>query len=207
MTIIVLLLASYIQILSQEISIENRRFNFLYVGLDNPMQISVESTSCDSIILTCDNGKIVGEKCKYTIIPHVPGQAKIYVYRLLASDTIEIGSKIIRVRRLPNPIAKISNHKSGEILREELIHQIGIWAGFEELDINATFPILSFTVIILRGQEAVFIEKNEGGRFSEEVKSGLLKVQPGDKVFFVNLLAMFIEDEIISLNPIEFQIK
>ena len=55
-TLIILSLSSF----SQKFSVSPDKNNVFYIGVDNPITIAVENTSCNSLIVKSTNGKISG---------------------------------------------------------------------------------------------------------------------------------------------------
>lgn len=186
LVIITILLASIISI-GQTTSICNTRENTLYFGIDNPILAVVEGMKCDSIIVTTDNGVINGDTCYYSIQPSHIGKATIYTKMLEGNDTIILGQKIFRVKKIPAPTARISGMTSGVISKNLLAAQLGIKASLDNFDFDLHFIIASYSVVIMHGQDTIYIKQVIGQKFTNEMISKFQNLKKEDGVIFTDI--------------------
>lgn len=183
---VILLMVSYVSF-GQSISIASSKNNELYMGIENPLEAVVESMKCSSFFITTDNGKISGKDCNYVITPNKYGYTNIFVKRIIKKDTVVIGKKVFRVRKIPLPSASIGGIKSGFINKNKLIACGGIVARFENMDFDFTIKINEFSVIISRDKTPIYKTYIKGNKFTEELISEFNKLQCNDELIFYNM--------------------
>ncbi|MFZ4399427.1 MAG: GldM family protein [Bacteroidales bacterium] len=183
----VLLIVISFSAFGQSISIANSKNNILYCGIENPLDVVVENMKCASFFLTTDNGQIKGEKCSYIIIPEKYHQLTIYVKKIIKNDTILIGKKVFRVKKIPLPTAYIGSKNCESIQKNYLIASGGIVARFLNMDFDLSVKIDAFSVIIFRDKTPIYKNSVVGNKFSEELIAEFKKLQSNDELIFYNM--------------------
>lgn len=196
-----------ININGQEITTFNNRFNIVFVGIDNPIYVS-GVCNCKNIIVTASNGKITQEgDCKYNLISRKPGNTWVKVYKIESHDTIEIANKEFRVQGFPNIHACIKGKHDCSIDKEFITSAIGIEAPVDNWEINLIYPVQSFDIVIIRGEEVCFKKSYSNYKFSDELINEFKKLEKGDLIFFYNITAKNVIDKTMELPPINFSIN
>jgi len=126
--------------------------NVVYIGIENPVNISVSGYSANAIEVAIDNGTITGESGEYIIKPATPGKVLV---------TVKAGGKKIRetelsARFLPPPVVALtpapgSNGliKGGRITKEALLKAGGVITTVENAAIEVPIKVLSFTLSVI----------------------------------------------------------
>lgn len=126
--------------------------NVVYIGIENPVNISVSGYPANAIEVAIDNGTIVGESGEYIIKPVRPGKTLI---------TVKAGGKTVRetefrAKFLPPPVValapapgSISLVKGGAISKEAFEKAGGVIATVENADLDLQFNISSFTLSVI----------------------------------------------------------
>jgi hypothetical protein len=65
----------------QKFSVAAEKENILYIGMDNPISITVDNLSSKSIIVKTDNGEITGNDGQYVCHPKYVGRTNIMIYK------------------------------------------------------------------------------------------------------------------------------
>jgi len=190
-----------------QFSISNDRENRVYLGIDNPISIAVENTSCDSLIIITDNGIIIRSGRSYVWRPKEVGKGIIWVWKLDNRDTIKVGGAEFRTEKIPNPTACIGGKKDGKIDKNRLIAAGAIIPIIENLDICINILVLNFTMIVMRNDTVIYSEEFKGNRLSDKAKDFIKKLKEGDVVLFAKIKAKGYEDSLMSLKPIELIIE
>jgi len=197
----------------QVVAVQADKMNILYLGIYNPLTIAAENTSSKSIIVTTDNGEInidsFRSKGGYNIIPAKVGIANIYVKKKIAKGLKTIGHTIFRVKRMPLPLPSLSEKHGGEIPKALLCVQIAPAANMTGLDIDGKYPIVSFTVVILRHNREIFSRKiaNENGaRIDSVTNKFFYKLHNNDVVIFKDIAIRDFDHSIQALEKMEFTI-
>jgi len=123
--------------------------NVVYIGVTNPVNISVSGYAANAIEVAIDNGTIEGESGEYVIKPVRPGKTMI---------TVKAGGKTVQEKEfkakfLPSPVVALAPTsgstnlvKGGNISKEELVKAGGVMVTVESADIDLQFKVLSFTL-------------------------------------------------------------
>ena len=176
--------------LSQKFSVSPDKNNVFYIGVDNPITIAVENTSCKSLIVKSTNGEIEGKSGTYVLCSSKVGRADIIIYKKVAGHLKEIGRSYFRVKSLPDPVAKIGPSSGGNISKVILQNQEFIRAELEGFDFQLMSRVDSFTICIIRGDTCLYKEiKNIGGKLNAQVKNALSGIKNNDTVIFKKIFA------------------
>ncbi len=160
--------------------------NLVYLGITNSMSVCVEGYACDELIVKTTNGKIENRdssSCSFEFVADSTGLAYIEVYSKWNPEE-KILVKPFRVYSMPQPLPRLDSKKGGEIKKNRLIVQKGLVLKLDNFDISINFNVDSFLLLIMRGEELVFSEKNYGASFNDEIKNALREVQSGDVLIF-----------------------
>lgn len=124
--------------------------NVVYIGIENPVNISVAGYKANDISVAIDNGSITGENGEYVIKAAKPGKAVI---------TVKAGGKVVKettfnAKYLADPVVALASGngrliKGGRITKDALLQAGGIICTVENADIDIPFKVVSFTVSVI----------------------------------------------------------
>ncbi|WP_340113718.1 M56 family metallopeptidase [Maribellus mangrovi] len=163
---------------STVIAVEPVRMNVLYVGVDNPIKIAASGYDASDLTASIDNGKISGKNGEYEVRPKEPGSAIVSVM----SKGKEIQKTTFRVKALPDPVAKVSGKKGGDIKKQELMMANEVVAEMEDFIFDSSFDIVEFKIsAAINGylQES----KSNSNLFTKEQKEIIARTGDGFKVY------------------------
>lgn len=149
--------------------------NVLYIGIENPVNISVSGYTSDKINVAIDNGTIAGNNGEYVIKPARPGKAVITVQ----AEGKEVQKSEFVAKYLPPPVVALAHapgtsllQKGGRITKEALLAAGGIVVAVEGADIDIAIKIASFNLsVITNGNEqGKTLASNTGSFTAEQVK-------------------------------------
>lgn len=168
---------------AQQAMVSVTRMNVLYVGIENPVSVVVESTSCKNLKVKISSGKINGNGCCYTIIPDSIGRLSLNVRD---SKNKDLGTFSFRIKRVPNPDIFIRPYydkkiKSGRCSSGPYPM---ILAYLQEFDFDVRFSIIDFDVSLFHDKSFVGKEHNEGYDFQKNINELLMKGVNGDVLIF-----------------------
>jgi hypothetical protein len=186
--------------------ISNPRQNIVYVGIDNTLDFVVSTYPCQSFKLEATNGEIkkTDRPCLYTINPDKKGDCDIRVVSRKSGKAI--GNYKFVAYDLPLPEVKITGKGEGEISKNFMKAQLGLLAELNGFDIQVRYVIDKFSIIIIRGDEAIFIKENTGALFNSEIKNALNSIQVGDRIIFAGINFKGPNGSMGLLKPSEFVI-
>lgn len=191
------------------------KMNVLYIGVDNPMSISVPGISNDKVRVSIDGG---GGALKSN--PQAGGGHYIATVATIGKATIkvsaEIGGKVLpmgnfeyRIKRVPDPVAQISNSKGGGI-NKNLLAAGTLIPILENFDFELFFRIISFRItVIQRGKDPIEIE-GQGNQLTQQMRDLVAKLPIGSKIYFEYIkakMATGADQSTRSLSPMSFTIQ
>jgi gliding motility-associated protein GldM len=165
------------------------KMNVLYIGVDNPMSISVPGVSNDKVKVSIEGG---GGSLKpnpaaggghYLASVTTVGKSTIKVSAEIGGKVMPMGSFEYRVKRVPDPIATLANQKGGLINKNVLMAGTLIPV-LENFDFELYFKIIGFKLTITgKGRDLLEFE-GQGNQLNQQMRDALAKVRAGDKIFF-----------------------
>lgn len=164
------------------------KMNIVYVGLENPISISVPGVPTDKLIATITSGSLIRVKDnQYVAVVPSKGDVYINISERRDDGTVKShGRHLFRAKKLPAPFSKAGAAQPGLVSKNALLAQGGLTAspsydiGFSGLK----YGVSSYQCfLVLRGKtQGPF--KVIGTRYSEEIKKYLRQARKGDMVIF-----------------------
>ena len=167
------------------------KMNVFYIGVDNPVDITVSGVSAANVLPSVTGGSISGSGGHYVVkVNGAPGtKAMVNVSAKMPDGTTKaMGKMEFRVKRVPDPVAMYLGSKGGPMPLNQVKAGQGINCVLENFDFDLKFNITSFTLgANINGN---FMEEScAGPAFSGKAKDILGRLKTGNKVFFDNIKA------------------
>lgn len=181
--------------------------NVLYIGLDNPIDISVPGVGSDAISATMVNGNIRrGRLEKYRgewlAKPEVAGrEASINVSALVNGERMRFPPYTFRVQNIPPPVAKFANMSEGTVAKNIALAQPGVFAVLEDFLFDLEYNVTGFKMIVTqRGfdREA----SSNGARVTAEQRGLIESLNRGQKLYITEIKAVGPDGKQRNLPPI-----
>ena len=183
------------------------KMNVFYIGVDNPVSVSAAGVSSNDLKVSATGGGINMARAaggKYNVTVKKPGAATITV----SGGGLTPTNFEFRVKRIPDPVAKLSKERGGSIASGVFKAQAGVIAALDNFDFDAKCNIMGFQLVRIAKRQDPEIAINRGGRFGGDAASLMTKAKPGDKYFFENVKAKCPGDAAgRSINDMIFNIK
>ncbi len=180
--------------------------NVFYKGVDNPVAISASGVPVEKLKPTISNGTLTKVKNGYMVKVTKGTEAIIKVLANVDGNTKLMGQSKFRVKRMPDPVAKIANKKGGSIGRNVLVAQGGIKADMENFDFDAKFTVTGYNVsTTIKGY--VQERKVKGFRFNDQVRGLVKQASAKGKIYFENITAKGPDGTTRNLATIIFRLK
>ena len=183
----------------------------LYQGLKNPISVSAPGISNDKIDVEINKGKITkGDQNGLYLVEVNAGDKNVTITASTKIDgkKVILGTHNFRVKRVPNPEAKIGSVSSGKIAKDELLASGGIIPDMGDFEFgDFQYNIVSYTLATISGGDYKSSGTIKGGRFNQEVNDMIRSARKGQKLFFENIQAKGPDGMTRTLNPINIEIK
>ncbi len=184
--------------------------NVLYIGVDNPMSISVPGVSNDKVRTSSSGGGVSLRpdqqrgSGKWIATATTQGECTFTITADFGGRQQTMGTATYRIKKVPDPIAMVANSKGGRISRDILIAQGAVIPKMENFDFNLkpTPVITGFRMTLYRNGELVELD-GTGNRFTEKMVNELKKTRSGDKVY-IDYIRVKMPDGPRSLPPVNF---
>jgi gliding motility-associated protein GldM len=182
------------------------KMNVFYLGVDNPVSISVPGVPGDKVFPTITNGSIRKVGNSYIVNPRQIGNALVTVTAEIDGKKRPMGTMEFRVKPIPDPIPKVAGRKFGNIDRNTLLAQMVVLADLEGFDFDAKFTVTEFTVSAsINGfSQDITVKSN---KISDAQKNIIRNVQRGQKVYFTDIKAVGPDGRPRDLSTIVFKIQ
>lgn len=191
------------------------KMNVFYQGVENPVDISVPGITKDKLTVTMENGRIKQnpKDGSWIVEPNdldlLGSKTKINVSAQIDGVNKSIGSVKFRVKRVPDPVAKVFDKKGGDIQKNVLIAQGGVFCEIEDFDFEMPFVVTSFQVSAKPGGSEYWVKDDaKNNLFTENQRNIMKRLRSGDKLIIDEIKAKGPGDKIPrSLSPIIFKIQ
>ena len=203
-TFLILFLFQNMLLAQQHLVAISDQMNVIYMGIDNPVTIAVEGLPKDHIHVSSDDVKVIQyEDGTYNLLPRKAGIVIIKVQpRGHAIQEIPY-----RVKRIPDPVAKLGFKDGGKITLEELKQQKGVDASIWPFELGKC-TVISFEMTWQSKNKDPRSVVNLGGDFSPEAWQVIDLVESGDVLYFDEIKAKCTGDAgARKINSMIFKIK
>lgn len=165
------------------------KMNVFYIGVDNPVSVSVPGFSPDKVRPSLSQGGTItsasGES-KYTVRVKTPGTTDVVVSATLPSgDSKVMGTVPFRIKRVPDPVAKVGSLGGGKVKAAQFKVQRGVLAVLENFDFDIRFDVVSFEMTYAAKRQDLIVKEATGPAFSSDMLALINKSKPGD-VFYID---------------------
>jgi len=163
------------------------KMNVFYIGVDNPVEISVPGVPAEKIKPSMSGGSLAGGKGKYTVKVTKGPKVTINVSADINGKNTSMGAFEFRVKQVPDPVAYFAGKKGVDVIsKSALLASQGVIANMENFDFDLKFIVISFDMsMTINGAEVTV--KSNGNACSPDQKTYLQKVKTGAKVYIENV--------------------
>lgn len=192
-------------------SIQLDKMNVFYIGVPNPITVSAAGYSLQDISVAIDGAQVTPDSKAgighYEVNVTKPGKVMANINAKTEGGVKKVGAMEIRVKFIPDPVAKVGGKTSGGIPSSTLKAQIGVVADLEAFDFDTRFVVTGYEISMIpkRGElQGPF--KSDGPYLNKDkdIIDLIKRSKPGDRVFIENIKAIGPDKRTRNLNPINF---
>ncbi len=174
----------------RSVAISPTKMNVFYVGVDNPVDISAAGANSNTLRASMSGagGGTIRKAADGSFVVNVktPTNRGEFAQVKVSAEGMDVVKKF-RVKRIPDPIPKLSESKGGFISSGEFRVQKGLLPHLENFDFEAECSIEEYRIVrVPRGKDPM-VSMNEGGRFTTQSKAIIDKARANDKFFFEDI--------------------
>ena len=192
-------------------SMQLDKMNVFYIGVDNPVTVAAAGYSVEDVSLGIPDAVIKGEKGHYVITVSKPGTVDVSINAKTAEGQKKVGGMVVRVKRIPDPVAFLSGKNSGGMSASTFRAQIAPAAVLGNFEFDAKFTIISFSfTLIPKGKDLIgpYTVANRGGcrlqgqGENPSISKAMAMAHAGDKVVIEDIKAVGPDGQPRTLNTI-----
>lgn len=201
-------------VLHPNVVVAPTKMNVLYMGIDNPMEISVPGVSPDKITASISKGTIRKSGTGYIVRPGSGNQCRIVVSAKGEGGRSQtMGSKEFRIKQVPPPTAMLMEserewkiHKERGIEKNVLASLYGLKAIMVDFDFDLKYDIVGFK---LSATVQGFLQEQESksNRFTEGQKKIINNLRSHSQIALTNIKASGPGGKVVDLNDIVLKVN
>jgi gliding motility-associated protein GldM len=193
-------------------TISPTKMNVLYLGIPNPIKVSAPGVASENLVVTLSNGRIEKSGDDYLAYPSkldaTSKSTSISVSARFGSETRPMGSMDFRVKEVPPPIATIGGKNGGNLKKEELLAENGIFADLKDFDFDLKFKVISFDITFSGAGAFIKTFSAKDNKFTSEQRDQFSKLGQGSIIYIDNIMAKGDDGQPARpLSPISFKIR
>ena len=195
------------------VTVSATKMNVFYIGVDNPIKVSAAGANSNDVKVSVGGGggasiKKSGGVGEYTITVTKPAPLGQECEVRVNAPGLKNEKALFRVKRIPNPVARLSGNSGGSIGNGEFKAQGGVAAILENFDFDAKCAIQGFIVTRQAKRADPVDVNNKGARYSPDARALVNRAKPGDVYYFDNVRARCPGDVAgRKINSMVFKIK
>lgn len=187
------------------VAVSADKMNVFYIGVENPISIAAAGVSSNSMNVSCSGCNLSGSGKTRTVTVSSPGEATITVN---SPDMASPASFKFRVKRIPDPIARLGKSNGGKMGTGEFKAQSGLIAWLDNFDFDAKCSIQGFQMTYVPKRADPVPAINGGGAFTGQASNLVNMAKPGDMYYFDEVKARCPGDAAgRPINSLAFQIN
>ena len=178
----------------------------LYIGVSNPITIHVADEDDTTLLVTATDMTITKTgNFTYEATVTRPGTAQLVIDGVNFDNPITYEYK---VKRIPDPVARLGNNESGSIPNGEFRAQAGVGAFLDNFDYDARCVIVGFELTYIARRSDPIQVSNQGARYNASAQNLISQAVPGDIYIFTNVRARCPGDNVSRrVNSMTFFIR
>jgi len=190
--------------------------NVMYMGIPNPIDVSVPGISPDKIKIKVVNGSVSTEKVKnskkenfkgaWAVKPNAIGQdVQVIVTAEINGKPIQYAPYPFRVKSIPVPVAVFGGKSTGSIPRASAAAQQGVFAIMPDFDFDLQYNITGFT-ILYSDSRGDFEEKSPNSNLTSKQKDLIARLIRGKYLTIKDITALGPDGKTKELLPVILKI-
>ncbi len=195
----------------RSVSVSPTKMNVFYIGVDNPVEVSAAGVPSAqvNVSMSGSGGGTIARNGDGTFNVKVTTPTPLGQFaRIDVSAPGLNASKDFRVKRIPDPVARLSTKSGGGMSPGEFKAQAGVGAFLDNFDFDAKCNIEGFNLVRVAKRADPEFATNKGGRWIDESQRLIDKATAGDRYFFDNVKARCPGDQAgREINSMVFTIR
>lgn len=190
----------------RSVAVSAEKMNVFYIGVNNPIAVSAAGISSNELRVSISGAGGSVRKTgsnTYNVTVTRPEECRINVSGGGMSD-----SKVFRVKRIPDPVARLGRLDDGPVPNGTFKAQGGVIAWLDNFDFEAKCEIVGFELVYVPKRQDPVPVTNAGASYNSQARALVQRARPGDMYYFNNVRAKCPGDPASrKVNSMVFRIK
>ena len=190
--------------------------NVMYMGIPNPIDVSVPGVSPDKIKIRVVNGAFTTEKVKnskgesfkgsWAVKPNAVGQnVQVIVTADMNGKPMQFAPYEFRVKPIPPPVAVFAQKSTGSVQRATAAAQQGVYAVQPDFDFELNYTVTGFTVLY-SDNRGDFEETSTSSNLTQKQKELISRLTRGKNLIIKDIKALGPDGKVKELSPVILKI-
>lgn len=186
------------------------KMNVLYVGLDNPISVSVPGIAAEDLQPSMSGGSISGSRGKYVAkVPQsmVGKEVTVNVSARTKNGVKSMGQGVkFRVKAVPNPVGTVYGKRMASTIKQgELQFLKGVVPAMDDFQFELKIPVISFDVSMnVGGMETTISTK--GPQFSEQQLALIRKAKKNNKIYIEKIMVQKPGGAVVEISSVNLKV-
>ncbi|HPB02614.1 MAG TPA: GldM family protein, partial [Bacteroidales bacterium] len=166
------------------------KMNVFYIGVDNPVTISVPGVANEKVRASISNGSLSPTGGGHYNVRVTGGaEAVINVSADMDGSSRPMGSTKFRVKPIPTPIPKVANKISGNFTKAEILGSPYVLAVLENFDFDLRYNVISFKFTYKNPAGDLIDIPGQGYMLNQQMKNLIQNSRRGDRFWVEDIIA------------------
>ena len=176
----------------RSVSVSATKMNVFYMGVDNPVTVSAAGVPSNQVNVSMSGGgggRISrNSDGSFTVNVSSPTRKDEFAYVNVSAPGLS-ERREFRVKRIPDPVAKLSSSMGGVMGAGEFKAQRGLLAVLENFDFDAKCEVIGYRVVRVPRRQDPMPATNRGGPYGGEARGVVDQAKAGDTYYFEDVKA------------------
>ena len=173
----------------RSVAVSALAMNVFYIGVDNPVSVTAAGVPSDQIKVSMGGsggGTIKKGGGNYIVNVTKPTSKGQFASVNVSAPGLN-EKRDFRVKRIPDPVPKLSKSRGGGMPSGEFKIQPGVFPILENFDFDAKCGIKGFKIVRVPRRQDPQVVVNPGGKFTGDAKALIQKAKATDTYFFEDI--------------------
>src|SRR3989304_312126 len=183
------------------------KMNVFYIGLDNPVSISVPGVAAEDIQPSMSGGSISGSRGKYVVKVNSGKECMVNVSAKMKNGTKSMGPGVkFRIKTVPSPVPTVYGKRGTDVIKGgEVQFVTGVVPVLDNFEFELKFPVVSFDVSMnVNGLEVT--ESTVGPSMSDKQKALIKRAKKGNKVYIEKVKVKKPGGQIVDIGSVNLKV-
>ena len=183
------------------------KMNVFYIGVDNPVSISVPGIAAEDLVPSMSGGSMGGSRGKYIVRVKGGKECTVNVSAKTKNGVKSMGQGVkFRIKQVPSPVPTVYGKRGTDAIKQgELGFVKSVVPVLDNFEFDLKFPVVSFDVAMnVNGLEVSV--SNSGGSLSEAQQTLIKKAKRGNKVYFEKVKVKKPDGSVVDIGTVNLKV-